>query len=68
LSSFAVDPSEVLVVDDLKPGVAMAEAAGVDIAGAGWGHRIEAIRRYMQGRCKAYFDSIDAFGRFLFDD
>jgi phosphoglycolate phosphatase-like HAD superfamily hydrolase len=67
LRSFAVEPAEVLVVDDLKPGVAMAEAAGVDIAGAGWGHRIEQIRRYMRRRCKAYFDSIEEFARFLFE-
>jgi phosphoglycolate phosphatase-like HAD superfamily hydrolase len=67
LRTFALEPSSVLVLDDLKPGVLMAQAAGVDVAAAGWGHRIGEIRTYMQAQCEAYFDSIGAFSSFLFD-
>jgi beta-phosphoglucomutase-like phosphatase (HAD superfamily) len=67
LRAFGLEPSEALVIDDLKPGVIMARAAGVDVAAAGWGHRIGEIRAYMQAHCTAYLDSVEALSRFLFD-
>ena len=60
-----VDPREVLVVDDLKPGVVMAQAAGVDAAAAGWSHDIPAIREFMSRTCVAYFDSVPEFAAFI---
>ncbi|HUJ73204.1 MAG TPA: HAD hydrolase-like protein, partial [bacterium] len=39
LRRFGCAPAEALVVDDLKPGILMARAAGVDFAAAGWAHR-----------------------------
>jgi len=67
LRAFSLQPEEILVVDDLKPGLAMARAAGVAIAAAGWAHRIEAIRTYMMERCEVYLDSVEALGAFLFE-
>jgi len=52
------DPKEALVVDDLKPGVLMARAAGVDVAAAGWSHRVEEIERYMRAHAVAYCATI----------
>ena len=66
LRAFALSPEEVLVVDDLKPGLAMARAAGVHIAGAGWAHSIAAIRAYMEARCEVYLESVAALADFLF--
>ncbi len=48
LKEFSLDPSEVLLLDDLKPGIEMAQALGIDTAAAGWAHNIEEIRTYMQ--------------------
>jgi len=66
LRAFALGPPDVLVIDDLKPGVLMAQAAGVDVAAAGWGHRIGEIRTYMRSHCAAYFATVEAFSSFLF--
>jgi phosphoglycolate phosphatase/pyrophosphatase PpaX len=67
LRTFGLAAEEVLVVDDLKPGLAMARAAGVPMAAAGWAHRIEEIRAYMLERCEAYLESIDELAALLFD-
>jgi len=40
-------------VDDLKLGVDMADATGVDAAAAGWSHNIPSIRGFTKGRWAA---------------
>lgn len=47
-----------LVVDDLKPGILMARAAGVDMAAAGWSHRIPEIEQYMRANADVYCATI----------
>ena len=65
LREYNLSSEDVLVVDDLKPGVEMAKAAGVPIAAAGWSHQISEIRQYMKRHCEAYFPDIESFGRFI---
>ncbi len=65
LSRLGASAGEALVVDDLRPGVLMARAAGVEVVGAGWAHRVPPIRDWMRGNCRAYFDSVEEFGSFL---
>jgi phosphoglycolate phosphatase/pyrophosphatase PpaX len=65
LRQLQLDRSDVLVVDDLKPGVDMACAAGVDVAAACWSHDIPAIREFMQRTCVATFATVDEFGAFI---
>lgn len=65
LRQLHLDPRDALVVDDLKPGVLMAQAAGVDAAAAGWGHDIAVIREFMQRSCVAYFASVAEFAEFI---
>jgi beta-phosphoglucomutase-like phosphatase (HAD superfamily) len=60
-----LEPRDVLVVDDLKPGVDMANAAGVDAAAAGWSHNIPEIRDFMKQACVAYFATIPEFAEFI---
>jgi phosphoglycolate phosphatase/pyrophosphatase PpaX len=60
-----LDPRDILVVDDLKPGVDMAVAAGVDAAGVGWSHDIPAIREFMKRSCVAYFATVAEFADFI---
>ena len=55
----AVD--EMLVVDDLKPGVVMAHSANISVAAAGWSHRIAEIQQYMRDNCIAYMENIAEF-------
>lgn len=54
LARFQCDAAEALIVDDLKPGVLMARAAGVAFAAAGWSHSIREIEEYMRANATAY--------------
>ena len=65
LQALELQPGQVLVVDDLKPGVLMAQAAGVAVAAAGWAHAIPAIRSYMEANCLAYFERVAEFAQFI---
>jgi HAD superfamily hydrolase (TIGR01509 family) len=65
LRTFELQPSEALIVDDLKAGVIMGERAGVPVAAAGWGHRIALIESYMRKNCVAYFPSVQAFAQYI---
>lgn len=65
MKQFNLKPEEILVIDDLKPAVTMAESAGVGIAGAGWGIQVEEIRDYMQKHCTYYFSDIAELHSFL---
>ena len=65
LRRLSLEPRDVLVLDDLKPGIDMALAAGVDAAAAGWSHHIPAIREFMKRTCVAYFETVAEFAGFV---
>ena len=65
LERLGLAPEEALVVDDLRPGVEMARAAGVPAAAAGWAHDIPAIRSYMRANCVACFERVADFADFV---
>jgi len=68
MGHFGLQPRQVLVVDDLKPGVTMARAAGVDVAAAGWSHDIPVIREWMSRHCETYLATVEEFARFIFQE
>jgi phosphoglycolate phosphatase/pyrophosphatase PpaX len=49
-----VDRRDMLVVDDLKPGIIMARDAGVDSVGVGWSQRVPELKEDI-GRLATYF-------------
>jgi len=51
-------PGELLMVDDLKPGLDMARSAHVDFASAGWSHIVEEIESYMRANSDYYFKEV----------
>ncbi|MBQ6173044.1 MAG: HAD family hydrolase [Clostridia bacterium] len=57
----------LLMVDDLKPGLDMARAAGVDFAAALWSHSIPEIRAHMHAVCDQCFETPEALEHWLFD-
>ena len=59
-------PEELLVVDDLKPGYDMAQAAGVPFAAAGWANDIPEIEQFMRKNCGLYFKTVRELRDFLF--
>lgn len=58
---YGISPSEILVVDDLKPGYDMARAAGADFAAAGWANDIPEIEDFMRENCDYYLKTVDDF-------
>lgn len=65
LRRFALEPSEVLMIDDLKPGYDMARAVGVDFAAVGWANDIPQIERFMRQNCSLYFKTVPELAAFL---
>lgn len=65
---YSLHPSELLMVDDLKPGCDMAHACGVTFACAGWSHKYAEIIDYMQKNSDIYFNTTADFEKFLFDE
>ncbi len=66
MREYSVEKNEILVVDDLKPGIVMAQRAGVDSLGVGWSHRIPEIVQDMKKNCTYYASSIEEFEKILF--
>ena len=62
---FSLEPSELLMIDDLKPGYDMARAAGVDFAAAGWANDIPEFEDFMRANCENYFKTVEKLDRFL---
>ena len=65
MKTFSLSPSDLLVLDDLKPGYDMARAAGVPFAASGWANNVPQIERFMQANCDYYFKRVEDFGSFL---
>lgn len=67
MKSYSLAPSDILVVDDLKPGYDMARAASVDFAAAGWAYDIPEIRNFMQKNCDFYLERVEDLRKILFE-
>jgi phosphoglycolate phosphatase-like HAD superfamily hydrolase len=65
MRTYGLKPAEMLVVDDLKPGLDMARSCRVDFAGAGWSHIIPEIAGYMRKHGDFYFEKVDMFRDFI---
>ena len=65
MSRFSLDKSELLMIDDLKPGYDMAVKCGVDFAAVGWSSDVPEIERFMRDNCSNYFKSVAELDSFL---
>jgi len=61
-----IDKEELIVVDDLKPGLDMARSCEVDFACAGWSHIVPDIKRYMMEKSDYYFSEVRELHNFIF--
>lgn len=69
MEHYHLSPSDLLVVDDLKPGRDMAHNAGVEIAYAGWCRKnVPEIGQLMNQWCDYAFDSPSSLYQFLFGE
>ena len=66
MERFSLRPEELLVLDDLKPGYDMAQAAGVPFAAAGWANDIPEIESFMRRNTPRYFKTVSELKDFLF--
>lgn len=67
LSLLGFAPEQALVVDDLLPGLEMADATGVDFAAACWAHNVPAIRARMEAGARYCCHTPDDLYRILFE-
>jgi phosphoglycolate phosphatase-like HAD superfamily hydrolase len=65
MERFGLERRELLVLDDLGPGVVMARRTGVDAAAAGWAHRLPEIEADMRRECTYYLESTAELGALL---
>ena len=62
---YDLQPSELLMIDDLKPGYDMARRCGVDFAAVGWSNDIPEIESFMRRNCGLYFKTVDELAAYL---
>ena len=62
---YSLQPKDILMIDDLKPGYDMALAAGTDFAGAGWAYDVKLIENFMRANCTNYFKTVSELAGFL---
>lgn len=62
---FSLEASELLMIDDLKPGYDMAVRCGVDFAAVGWSSDVPSIEAFMRENCSRYFKSVEELCGFL---
>lgn len=65
MEKYSLSPSEVIVVDDLKPGYDMARSAGVAFAAAGWAYDVPEIANFMRHNCDFYLETVEELKKIL---
>ncbi|MGN1095414.1 MAG: HAD family hydrolase [Eubacteriales bacterium] len=68
MERYSLSPQELIVIDDLKPGMDMAHSAGVEFACAGWGNAAYEVEKLMRSVGEYYFSSPDELYEFLFEN
>jgi len=63
---FGLPREEMLMIDDLKPGLIMAQQAGIASFGVGWSHRIPEIQRDIQQAADYFGTSLEDLEQVLF--
>jgi len=67
IKQFNLKKDQILVVDDLRPGITMANKAGVDSAGVGWSHNLEIIKKGIIDQCTYFLDSVEDLNKLIFN-
>lgn len=66
MSKYELSPLEILMVDDLKPGLDMARDAGIDFAAAGWAYELPEIQQYMKKNSDYYLETVKQLEDLIF--
>ena len=65
MQEFNMQPEDILMIDDLKPGYDMARSVQVPFAAVGWANDIEFIEKFMRTNCEYYFKTVEELNTFL---
>ena len=65
MKDYNLKSSEILVLDDLKPGHDMARAANTVFAAPGWAYDVKEIESFMKTNADFYFKTVSEFKKFL---
>ncbi|MCK5672782.1 MAG: hypothetical protein KAH95_05370, partial [Spirochaetales bacterium] len=70
IKQFGIKKKDILVIDDLKPGITMALNSGIDSAGVGWSqsHQIPEIKADLAEICTYYFKEVKELGNLIFSN
>lgn len=66
IKQYNLEKHEILVVDDLRPGITMANRAGVDSAGVGWSHNLPVIKEGIIDQCTYFLDTVNDLYNLVF--
>jgi len=67
MARFKMAPENLLMVDDLKPGLNMARSCGVPAAAAGWSHIVPELAEDLKCCSDFYLETVDKLYHLLFD-
>ena len=67
MARYRLPPEQLLMVDDMKPGMEMAHACGVAFAAAGWSCQIPEIAEDLRRQSEFYLQTVDGLRDLLFD-
>lgn len=68
MSKYKLKPEEILVIDDLKPGLDMAKSAGVDFLWAAWAYNKPLFHEYMIKNSTYCIENLDKIKEFFDED
>lgn len=66
IRNFGFNKSEMVMVDDLKPGKLMADSSGIDFISAAWAYEIKEIQDDMKRTSKYFCSNVEDLRAFLF--
>ena len=66
MQTYKLQPEQLLMVDDLKPGYDMAKQCNVAFAAAGWANEIPVIQDFMRQHCDHYLHSVSDLEQLIF--
>lgn len=66
MNTYNLEPKDLIMVDDLKPGFDMAKKCNVNFACAGWSHTNNKIIDFMKTNCDFYLKTVDELNELLF--
>ena len=64
---FSVEKKDIVVIDDLKPGMDMAKNFGADFYAAGWSHFDEETKRFLKENADGYLERVSDLKNVLFE-